>query len=144
MAVVNRRANPTKLAVLTGGEPMLQPMGPIVQALHVGGWKVHLETNGTIAIPSDIDFDWIVLSPKDSHHPLDANVWMADEIKWLVRDITDIRRVVKWTRDNHTISAVISLQPVSQDKSATLLAYYAALDYGFRLSIQVHKYIGAP
>lgn len=51
-----------RLVVLTGGEPLLQLDGALIDALHGRGFSVALETNGTIAAPSGID--WICVSPK--------------------------------------------------------------------------------
>lgn len=51
-----------RLVVLTGGEPMLQVDGPMVDALHKFGFEVAIETNGTIPVPPSID--WITVSPK--------------------------------------------------------------------------------
>jgi 7-carboxy-7-deazaguanine synthase (Cx14CxxC type) len=51
-----------RLVVLTGGEPLLQLDGTLLQALHARGFSVALETNGTIAVPEGVD--WICVSPK--------------------------------------------------------------------------------
>lgn len=51
-----------RLVVLTGGEPMLQVDGPLVDALHRMGFEVAIETNGTIPVPPSVD--WITVSPK--------------------------------------------------------------------------------
>ena len=48
--------------VLTGGEPLLQVDGALIEALHARGFAVAVETNGTI-IPPD-GMDWICVSPK--------------------------------------------------------------------------------
>ncbi len=48
--------------VCTGGEPMLQLDEPLIDALHKEGFEVAIETNGTIAVPSSVD--WICVSPK--------------------------------------------------------------------------------
>jgi 7-carboxy-7-deazaguanine synthase len=55
------------LVVFTGGEPLLQPIGRILQTLRwrLGGKvKVQIETAGTIYQPSILDVATIVLSPK--------------------------------------------------------------------------------
>ena len=51
-----------RLVVITGGEPMLQLDGELVDALHRRGFRVAVETNGTIAAVEGID--WICVSPK--------------------------------------------------------------------------------
>ncbi|MDX6562761.1 MAG: 7-carboxy-7-deazaguanine synthase [Gaiellales bacterium] len=57
---VNGRSKP--LVVCTGGEPLLQIDAPLVAALHAEGFKIAVETNGTLEPPDGID--WICVSPK--------------------------------------------------------------------------------
>lgn len=51
-----------RLVVLTGGEPLLQVDAALIDALHQQGFRIALETNGTLAAPLGID--WICVSPK--------------------------------------------------------------------------------
>ena len=51
-----------RYVVLTGGEPLLQVDAPLIAALHARGFKVAVETNGTIEAPEGLD--WICVSPK--------------------------------------------------------------------------------
>lgn len=51
-----------RFVVITGGEPMLQMDQALVEALHDLEFEIAVETNGTIAAPSGID--WICVSPK--------------------------------------------------------------------------------
>ena len=51
-----------RLVVCTGGEPLLQLGGPLIEALHACSFEIAVETNGTIASPEHID--WICVSPK--------------------------------------------------------------------------------
>src|SRR4051812_25376329 len=48
--------------VCTGGEPLLQLDGPLVDAFHAAGFEVAVETNGTQQAPPALD--WICVSPK--------------------------------------------------------------------------------
>ena len=50
------------LVVVTGGEPMLQLDAALIDALHVRGFEVAVETNGTLPAPAGLD--WICVSPK--------------------------------------------------------------------------------
>jgi 7-carboxy-7-deazaguanine synthase len=52
----------TPYVVLTGGEPMLQLDDVLIDAIHSYGMEIAIETNGTIAVPSAVD--WICVSPK--------------------------------------------------------------------------------
>jgi len=129
------------LIVLTGGEPTLQNLDPLIERiLQKGDWPIHLETNGTQSIPWDID--WLVLSPKFPAPVFKANVYRANEIKWLIGVEGDVDALVEWMEPFGLPPAVFAVQPISQGKEATRIAYEAAMRYGFRLSIQVHKYIG--
>jgi 7-carboxy-7-deazaguanine synthase len=51
-----------RYTVLTGGEPLLQVDGALVEALHARGFAIGVETNGTIDPPAGMD--WICVSPK--------------------------------------------------------------------------------
>ena len=51
-----------RFVVCTGGEPLLQLDRQAIDALHERGFRVAIETNGTIAPPEGID--WICVSPK--------------------------------------------------------------------------------
>jgi len=51
-------------AVLTGGEPMLQVDLPLLEAMDSLGWRIAVETNGTVASPAFAAVDHVCLSPK--------------------------------------------------------------------------------
>jgi len=48
--------------VCTGGEPLLQLDEFLIEAFHEEGIEVAIETNGTLSVPSGVD--WICVSPK--------------------------------------------------------------------------------
>lgn len=54
---------PSARICLTGGEPTLQNLEPLIEALHKNHYLVHIETNGTNRI-NHLDFDWVTVSPK--------------------------------------------------------------------------------
>ena len=71
---------PAKLVVLTGGEPTLQDLAPLICSLHKIGKFVAIETNGTNKTPSNAD--WVTCSPKVAfvkNAPL--KLIEADEVK---------------------------------------------------------------
>lgn len=80
--------NISRRVVITGGEPLIQEIQPLVDALAEAYFRVHLETNGTILIPPI--FDWVALCPKSSFPydyddaVLETNYRRANEIKVLV------------------------------------------------------------
>src|SRR6187399_2353415 len=52
----------SRFVVCTGGEPLLQLDKPLIAALHAKGFRIAIETNGTLKPPPGID--WICVSPK--------------------------------------------------------------------------------
>ena len=57
--IVNKAKSYSKVAVITGGEPLMWPMGPLTKKLQDSGISTHLETSG--AYPYSGDFDWVCL-----------------------------------------------------------------------------------
>src|SRR4051794_1609673 len=57
-------ANKPVLVTLSGGNPALQPFGPLIELGHCKGHSFALETQGSIAQSWFADLDWLVLSPK--------------------------------------------------------------------------------
>jgi 7-carboxy-7-deazaguanine synthase (Cx14CxxC type) len=53
-----------RFVVFTGGEPLLQLDTTLVEAMHARGFRIAVETNGTVAPPAGID--WLCVSPKGS------------------------------------------------------------------------------
>lgn len=51
-----------RLVVITGGEPLLQLDTALINALHQQGFRIAVETNGSLAAPAGID--WLCVSPK--------------------------------------------------------------------------------
>jgi len=135
--------------LLTGGEPARYPLGSLVDALHRAGYKVALETSGTELGHVGAGCDWVCVSPKidmpGGKNVLPEAVAIADEIKHVVgrqRDIEALDELLG--RVKIKPDAVICLQPVSQSQKATALCIETVIARGWRLSVQVHKYIGQP
>ena len=132
--------------LLTGGEPARYPLKPLVDALHNTDYKVALETSGTELGHVGAGCDWVCVSPKidmpGGKKVLPEAVTVADEIKHVVGRQSDIDKLDTLLRAVALKpDVVISLQPVSQSQKATALCVETVIARGWRLSIQVHKYI---
>jgi organic radical activating enzyme len=138
--VVLRR--PAAYVCITGGEPLLHDIGPLVEALQQQHKKVHLETSGTIE--TKIPFDWISVSPKAKYLP--SMVHRADELKLLITDETITQHVVNTWED---MQERVFLQPANQIYTVNHHLVHKCLDIlerlpFARLSIQLHKLVGEP
>jgi len=58
---------PSKNVIITGGEPTLQNLSPIVYQLKSEGYWLAIETNGSFIVNDN--FDWITVSPKKYDFP---------------------------------------------------------------------------
>jgi organic radical activating enzyme len=81
-----------EFVVLTGGEPCIHDLAPLVEALRSVGLPAHLETCG--AYPIAPGLAWVTLSPKWAKPPLPASLARADEVKIIVESPESIAR---WT-----------------------------------------------
>lgn len=77
--------------VLTGGEPAMYDLHPLVQELAALYFAVHIETAGHRPLPPGLT--WVTLSPKYfAHPPLDQNWGLADEVKLIVTSPEQLER----------------------------------------------------
>ncbi len=65
--------------ILTGGEPGLQVDEEFCDYFHKVGYKLAIETNGSIDL--QVPLDWITVSPKVAEHCIRQKV--ADEVKYV-------------------------------------------------------------
>jgi organic radical activating enzyme len=61
---VEQYGPPTKLVVLTGGEPLRQPIIPLCHQLAARGYEIQIETAGVLWQPSIHSYTELVVSPK--------------------------------------------------------------------------------
>jgi len=74
------RAGPAcRWVVLTGGEPALQVDRELIDGLHEAGYKLAVETNGSIELPEGLD--WITVSPKVPEDAIRQRT--ANEVKYV-------------------------------------------------------------
>jgi 7-carboxy-7-deazaguanine synthase len=139
VAMVREAGDVCPMVVLTGGEPFAQAeTAELIGALRRDGRRVHVESNGTIfaELPEDV---WLCVSPKERVDPRMAE--RANEAKLIVD-----RRVPEEHLPLFAGKPTILLQPEGNRPANVALA----LDYAkshplrFRLSLQTHKFIGAP
>ncbi len=124
-----------RFVVLTGGEPLLQVDDALIGALHAREFEIALETNGTIELPSGID--WVCVSPKT---PEELKVKHGNELKLVYPQA--------WGAPEAFVDLDFqrfSLQPMDGAEIAenTRRAIAYCLDHPrWRLSLQTHKHLG--
>jgi len=126
-----------RLVVITGGEPMLQLDGRLVDALRERGFRVAVETNGTL--PAVAGLDWICVSPKAGTKVIQRE---GNELKlvWPQAGI-DPAELEGWAFDHFLV------QPMDCDEREAALEAAIGLAMErpkWRLSLQAHKVVGLP
>jgi len=126
-----------RLVVITGGEPMLQLDRTLVDALHDRGFRVAVESNGTL--PAVDGIDWLCISPKAGTDVVQRS---GDELKlvWPQAGV-EPAELEGWDFRNFLI------QPMDCEdrKEALDAAIRLVMERPrWRLSLQTHKLIGLP
>ena len=126
-----------RFVVCTGGEPLLQLDKPLIAALHAKGFRIAIETNGTLQPPPGID--WICVSPKARAQ---LTLERGDELKLVFpQPGAEPERYENLRFDN------FFLQPMDGPRRAhntRLAVAYCKAQPRRRLSLQTHKLIGIP
>lgn len=135
-------ASGAPIAVITGGEPLMQDLGPLTTALRQAGLRTHLETSGSS--PFSGTFDWVTLSPKKFKAPLHEIYPNVDELKVVVVNRSDLA----WA-ETHAArcpeSARLMLQP-EWDTPASMdrIVEYVKSHPAWSVSLQTHKFLNIP
>ncbi len=134
-------------------------LGLLCARLEAQGKVVQLETSGTYPLTTFESVEelsqaaaqcrvskdtWVTVSPKlnmPGKKTLSSSAMLrANEIKFVVGKQADIATLksllTEWPHSN------VWVQPMSQSANATQLAVAAAMDNGWRVSVQTHKYVG--
>jgi len=141
--VAKASSHPGRLAVVTGGEPLMHHLDALTDALHAAGFETNIETSGSS--PLSGNWDWICLSPKKFKAPLDEVIVKAHELKVVVFNKHDFEWAEKYAALVNP-SCKLYLQP-EWDKAAEmtpLILAYIQANPQWRLSLQVHKYLNIP
>ena len=142
-AIARILENPAKAVVVTGGEPILYDLSYLCRELHKHNIELFLETSGSE--PLSGEWDWICLSPKRNHPPLDTYFKIANELKVIIYDHDDF----EWAEENakkigsHTLRF---LQPEWSNSPKMLphIVQYALDHPQWRISLQSHKFMNIP
>jgi len=141
--VSEARQYPGRVAVVTGGEPLMHDCTALTAALHKASFNTHIETSG--AYPLSGNWDWICLSPKKFKAPASSMIPFANELKIVIYNESDFEWAEKYAA-LVSPSCKLYMQP-EWSKSATvtpLIIDYIKNHPEWEFSLQLHKYIQVP
>ncbi|MCB9284998.1 MAG: 7-carboxy-7-deazaguanine synthase [Lewinellaceae bacterium] len=129
----NRQAG-RPYVVCTGGEPLLQLDGPLLDAFHREGLEVAIETNGTLPVPDGVD--WVCVSPKAGS-------------EWIVRRGNELKLVYPqpgaepelFTNGEFDHFFLQPMDSPQREENTRLAVEYCLRHPQWRLSLQTHKFL---
>ncbi len=132
-----------KLAVITGGEPLMHELTNLTQALKNANFQTNIETSGTH--PLSGVWDWICFSPKKFKKPLPEFYVRANELKIIIYHKSDF----EWAESFANLmneDCLLYLQPEwsKAEEMLPLMIEYIKNNPKWRISLQVHKFLQIP
>ena len=127
---------PCKRVILTGGEPSVQDLEPLLKTLKSERYYVAIETNGTNSLlryKGHGLIDWITVSPKTPEIRVDA---VIDEIKVVWPTELSLASISQATAKYHYIQPCDDEHKAENTKSAIK---YILENPKWRLSVQTQK-----
>jgi 7-carboxy-7-deazaguanine synthase (Cx14CxxC type) len=124
-----------RFVVCTGGEPLLQLDSSLIEALHAQGFEIAVETNGTVAAPTGLD--WICMSPKAGAQLVQRS---GDELKLVYPQAGfDPSEFVSLSFKHFFLQPMDGLHRKENTEEALRYCLGNPL---WRLSLQTHKLVG--
>ncbi len=132
-----------KIAVITGGEPLMHDLTTLTMKLQSHGIRTHIETSGSSVLSGSID--WICLSPKKFKAPLDEVVARAHELKIVVYHSSDFAWAESYAQKVPD-DCQLYLQPEwgKSSEMNPLIIEYIKNHPKWSLSLQTHKFLDIP
>ncbi|MCD6026005.1 MAG: queE [Solimicrobium sp.] len=127
----------TKFVVFTGGEPLMQLDMALINAMHAVGFKIAIETNGTISVPEGID--WVCVSPKIGSELV---VFRGDELKVVVPQPG--QNMQKYAQLDFTHFFVQAMDGPLQAENLNRAVEFCKTHPRWKLSLQTHKLLRIP
>lgn len=132
-----------RLAVITGGEPLMYDLGDLTTALKAAGFQTNIETSG--AHPMSGHWDWVCFSPKKFKEAHPSIFEQANELKVIVYNKSDFKFAEKYAKlVNKDCQLLLQPEWSKKDTMQPLIVDYIKENPEWRISLQTHKYLEIP
>lgn len=135
--------HPGNFVVLTGGEPAMYDLNPLVDVLQEAGKTVAIETSGSYDLLGKVD--WYTFSPKKFKAPVTDAYQKANELKVVIYHKSDFEWAETHAQQVND-DCLLYLQPEwsKQERLLPELVDYVKNNPKWRISLQTHKYLNIP
>jgi organic radical activating enzyme len=136
-------AKPSRLAIITGGEPLMYNLNELTYQLQSEGFETNIETSGSF--PLSGSWDWICVSPKKFKPPTSEALDNANELKVVIYNKNDFSWAETYANKVNE-NCKLYLQPEWERSSlmTPLIIDYIKQKPQWELSLQIHKYVNIP
>lgn len=134
---------PARLAVVTGGEPVMYDLSALTDALRLEGFKTHIETSGAYELTGQ--WDWVCLSPKKFKAPTKSILPLADELKIIVFNKDDFKWAEHYAAEvRDDCKLFLQVEWSKSEQLMPLIVAYVKENPRWCVSTQMHKFINVP
>ena len=132
-----------RMAVITGGEPLMYNLEDLTRALHKAGFLTNIETSGVYHITGS--WDWVCFSPKKFKRPHESIYAAANELKVIVYNKSDFAFAEKHAALVNK-DCMLLLQPEwgKQSQMLPLIIDYVKENPKWKVSLQTLKFMDIP
>jgi 7-carboxy-7-deazaguanine synthase len=141
--VTDAQQHPARIAVITGGEPLMYHLDYLTDSLQKAGFRTHIETSGVY--PLSGAWDWICFSPKKFKAPHESIYYKADELKVIVYHPSDFAFAESFaTKMKKDCQLLLQPEWSKAEKMMPLIVDYVKANPRWQVSLQTHKYMNVP
>jgi 7-carboxy-7-deazaguanine synthase len=134
-------SNKSPITIITGGEPLLYDLAGLCLSLKGVGQDLHLETSGVY--PLSGAWDWICISPKKFKPARPEILQEANELKLVVFNHSDLEWAESFeSQVNGDCKLFLQPEWSKRDKMMPLIVEFCKSHPHWRISLQIHKYMG--
>lgn len=133
-----------KIAVITGGEPLMHDLDFLTSQLLAQGIRTHIETSGSY--PLSGKWDWLTLSPKKFKPAIDSIFDQCNELKVIVFNKSDFEFALDCSKKTNIKNTKLLLQAEWDKKSEMYpqIVEFVKNNPVWNISVQTHKYLNIP
>lgn len=137
-------AHPGRMAVITGGEPLMHNLTNLTAALQTAGFQTNIETSGVCEAVTG-SWDWICFSPKKFKRPNPDIYQQADELKVIIYNKSDFVFAESFVPHLRPDCRLFLQTEWSRTKEMLpLIVDYVKNNPQWQVSLQTHKYMDIP
>jgi 7-carboxy-7-deazaguanine synthase len=134
---------PGRMAVITGGEPLMHDLTHLTEALQMAGFQTNIETSGVYPVTGT--WDWICFSPKKFKQPNPDIYGKADELKVIIYNKSDFAFAESFAAlVRPGCKLFLQTEWGRSNEMLPLIVEYVKAHPQWQVSLQTHKYMDIP